>query len=102
MIIERLFNGNRNPTRLNGVMAAKNGHSKICHLIHKHLDKSCDYTINPPEDHNYTPFHYAAANGHLSICKFFIDTLSNRNPKCDFDSTPLHLATAKGHFEVCK
>ena len=63
---------------------------------------SHDGDINPPDNHKFTPFHYAAARGHLSICKFFIDSVSNKNPKCDQGATPLHLATANGHYLVCK
>jgi ankyrin repeat protein len=52
------------------------------------------------------PFHYAAENGHLSVCKFFVDNLSNKNPRCIGGTvggyTPLHFAVIGGHFEICK
>ena len=63
---------------------------------------SRDGDINPQDNHKFTPFHYAAASGHLSTCKFFIDSVSNKSPKCDNGATPLHLAAANGHYIVCK
>ena len=90
----------KNPSEINDVtpyhLAAKNGHLEICHLICLYQMTSHDSDINPPDNHKFTP------SGHLSICKFFIDSVSNKNPKCDQCATPLHLATANGHYLVCK
>ena len=58
-----------------------------------------------------TPFHKAAAKGHLTVCKLILDNNpENKNPKCTilnntndvYGLTPLHLAAGNGHLMVCK
>ena len=64
-----------------------------------------------------TPFHLAAQNGNLSVCKLIIENVLDKNPTASqfeigdwkedlLDSrdrwTPLHLAANNGHFSVCE
>ena len=57
-----------------------------------------------------TPFHFAAENGHLSICQLIIARLEDKNPPggpgqglgFDYGHTPLHIAAANGHLDVCR
>ena len=53
-----------------------------------------------------TPLHLAAGNGHLNVCKLFMEksSIKNRwNPQSRFDwTTPLHKAAENGHLQVCE
>ena len=49
----------------------------------------------------WTPLHYSAANGHLEVCRLFMDTVEDKNPEDLCDRTPLHLAAKSEHLEVC-
>ena len=50
-----------------------------------------------------TPYHIAAADGQLEVCKLFLETLTDKNPyNTQQDFTPLHLAALFGRLEVCK
>ena len=51
---------------------------------------------------NLTPFHFAAAYGHLDLCKYVSKDLEDMSPKCNLGQTPLHLAASNGHLDVCK
>ena len=49
-----------------------------------------------------TPFHYAARNGYLDICKVIIKCAQNKNPANLYGWTPLHFAAQDGHLDICK
>ena len=63
-----------------------------------------------------TPFHFAAENGHLSICQLIIENNETKNQPFvnnllgfedifDFgflNITPIHLAAKNGHLPVCQ
>jgi ankyrin repeat protein len=50
-----------------------------------------------------TPLHWAARNGHLSVCKLLVkDFGANPDPLARGDVTPLQLAVWRGHLEVCQ
>ena len=57
---------------------------------------------NPAAKNGDTPFHYAAKNGHLDICKAICKLIQNKNPANLDGNTPLHFAAANGHLEICK
>ena len=48
-----------------------------------------------------TPLHFAAAKGHLEVCKFIIGREDNENPANNIGATPLHSAALHGQLEVC-
>ena len=67
----------------------------------KHLSTFfCTPSKNPKC--NLTPFHFAAAYGHLDLCKYVSKDLEDMSPKCNLGQTPLHLAASNGHLDVCK
>lgn len=54
-----------------------------------------------------TPFHMAAANGHLEVLKYFLSLISNEddkkavlNAQNDSGNTALHWAALNGHLEI--
>ena len=49
-----------------------------------------------------SPLHLAAKNGHLEVCKFIIENVSNIYTRDYTGKTPLHLAAANGNLETCK
>ena len=49
-----------------------------------------------------TPLHWAAMNGHLSICHLITDKVVKKNPKNKYNTTPLHLAANNGHLDICR
>ncbi len=57
---------------------------------------------NPTTEYEYTPLHYAASRGILSLVKELVScekvpiNIQTQNKK----STPLHLASSRGHLEV--
>ena len=56
-----------------------------------------------PNEHNNTPLHFAALNGHLDIVKLFIEDLKC-DPNCNgrLKGTPLHKASQNGHIDIVK
>ena len=62
--------------------------------------------ISSDHFHGQTPLHLGAKNGHkrgnLSVCKFIIDNVDDKNPKTDNGVTPLHIAAAEGHLKLCQ
>ena len=68
---------------------------------------------NPDTLFGHTPLHFAARNGHLSICQLIIQNLKADDPdtdgildfKTDNDLNPLWLAYYEGHenrLDICK
>ena len=51
---------------------------------------------------NWTAFHKAAEDGHLSICQLIIENSENKNPTDRYGLTPLHLAAENGHLSICE
>ena len=49
---------------------------------------------------NYTPLHYAAEYGHLSIVEYLVNQKADINAKDENDHTPLHFAAENGHLSV--
>ena len=49
-----------------------------------------------------TPLHFAANNGHFSVCELIINNISRKNPGDECGWTPLHSAAQNGHLRVCK
>ena len=52
---------------------------------------------------NYTPLHYAAENGHLSVVEYLVNHRADINAytsRWDPSGTPLHLAATNDHFRV--
>ena len=67
------------------------------------------YEVNPSNEDAQTPLHYAARNGHWSICQLIIeynvDNFNNpndNNPADNRGQTPLHLAAKNGHLTICE
>ena len=49
-----------------------------------------------------TPFHTAAYNNRLNLCKLIIEKLQDKNPRNNLGETPLHEAAAADNFRICK
>ena len=49
-----------------------------------------------------TPFHVAAFNNRISLCKAIIEKMQDKNPGCNTGETPLHIAARLGHLNVCQ
>ena len=49
-----------------------------------------------------TPLHYAAMRGHLSVCKYIMEHVTDKNPMDNYEKIPLHDAAMNGHLHVCK
>ena len=50
-----------------------------------------------------TPLHYAAAGGHVVMCRFLIcEHLVEVDPRDVTMTTPLHMAASYGHTHVCE
>ena len=62
--------------------------------------------LNPARKDGFTAFHFAAQEGHLDLCKYFVDNLDgDKNPPCNPGCgrrTPLHEAAFQGDLEVFK
>ena len=75
------------------IRAAKEG----SHLIIQHGQNK-----NPADDHNNTPLHWAANEGHLEVCRLIIANVQDKNPADHWGQTPMHLAAGGGHLEICR
>ena len=90
----------KNPSDLCGTtplhLAAKNGHLILCTSIiqtawcrercRDRSERSLDTSVwcyDPKNKNGDTPLLMAAENGHLSVCKLFIDRLDKKKPKKD-------------------
>ena len=49
-----------------------------------------------------TPFHEAAGQGRLEMCKLIMEYIQDKNPEDNEHFTALHLAAQNGHLETCK
>jgi len=49
---------------------------------------------------DWTPLHYSAQFGQLSVVEYLVNQKADINAKNKDDLTPLHLAAANGHLSV--
>jgi len=58
--------------------------------------------INANCKKNWTPLHYAANNGHISVVEYLVNQQADINPKSgiNFYETPFHFAAENGHLSV--
>ena len=49
---------------------------------------------------NFTPLHWAALNGHLSVVEYLVNQKADINGKTENGSTPLHYAAQYRHINV--
>ena len=52
------------------------------------------------DDEGQTPFHLAAKNGHLEICRLILANIVDKNPVNNDGETPSQLAAYHGHLSV--
>ena len=57
---------------------------------------------NPKDNSGLTPLCILAANGHLDVFKYLMETVEDFSPKSNSGSTPLHCAAKNGHLDICK
>ena len=61
------------------------------------------YANTPNKTQGRTALHWAARNGHLSVCKLLVEDYgADPDPLAKGDVTPLQLAVWRGHLEVCR
>ena len=94
--------GNRNPRDVLGItplqIASAYGHFDICVFLlsYKKIAKSFS-------DFYETPYHLAAANGHIKIYKLFMDRkIHGQKVRDGCGRFPLHHAANYGHLDICK
>ena len=85
----------------------KNPTTKLTMTLEDSETKSSKFSIAVEKspfnfDSEMTPFHLAAMNGNLDLCKIIMDNIENFNPRNFEGNTPLLMAATNGHFEVCK
>ena len=83
-------------------VAAGTGSTLLYSLLIKVHEKTQNKFFLPYDCEGFTPFHYAASNGHTNICENIIDAMTDKNPGAFDGWTPLHLAAINGHFQICK
>ena len=81
-------------------LAAAENVTEVCKLILEHLENV--ENKNPVDSVGETPYHYAAENGNLTLCKLFAKVLEDKNPESHFGWTPLHTAARCGHLAFFK
>ena len=101
MIIESI-QGNRNPKDILGItplqIASAYGHFDICVFLLSYKE-----IANSLADFNETPYHLAAANGHIKIYKLLMDRKKHGQKVRDSCGRfPLHHAANYGHLDICK
>ena len=85
----------------------KNPTTKLTMTLEDSETKSSKFSIAVEKspfnfDSEMTPFHLAAMNGNLNLCKVIMENIENCNPRNFEGNTPLLMAATNGHFEVCK
>ena len=58
--------------------------------------------MDPTVNNGDTPLHWAAANGHVEICRLSLQKVERKNPANNNGDTPLHCAARHGRLDVCK
>ncbi|KAK2716178.1 integrin-linked protein kinase homolog pat-4-like [Artemia franciscana] len=59
-----------------------------------------EHDLNEGDDHGFSPLHWAAKEGHLSMVTLLVQRGARVNATNMGDDTPLHLATAHGHRDI--
>jgi ankyrin repeat protein len=83
--------------------AAENGNLSVFESIMQTMldDSVLDVEdFNPEDGEGQTPFHLAAKNGHLEMCRLIIANITDKNPINHDGETPFQLATYHGHMSV--
>ena len=76
--------------------AAESGFLNVYQLIMEYIKD-----INPTNGSGDTPLSLAAKAGHLDICKFIVENVTEKNPAYNF-RIPTHLAYDKKYFNCVK
>ena len=79
-------------------LAACNGNNEF---IEDLLQGQDDVNI-VDDDRSYTPLHYAASRGHLSVCVLLLKRGADVNALDSKNQTPFHLSISEGFTEVAK
>ena len=58
--------------------------------------------LNPSDNEGWTPLHYAAQEGHASVCEAILKNVSDKNPSDNRGRTPLHEAAMDGRIQAIK
>jgi len=56
--------------------------------------------INAKDKDDWTPLHYAAQQGHLSVVEYLVNQKANINPTNKYNQTPLGVAMQNGKSNV--
>ena len=88
---------NKSPSALH--IAAQTGNMNLCRLL---LEKIILHEKNPTDLNQWTPLHFAASMGKISILKYFIEKSMDVNMRTKKGYSLLHLAATNGHFEICE
>ena len=79
-------------------IAAKRGSLSLCKFIARKTK-----SLNPARADGMTALHFAVQEGHVDVCKYYIDNLDgDKNPPNHKGKTPLHDAAFQGNLEVFK
>jgi uncharacterized protein len=76
------------------MLAAFKGHLETVKLLHTY-----GAAINKD---GWTPLHFAAFEGHASICKYLLDSNAQVDARAPNDETALMLAARNGRYDVVK
>jgi ankyrin repeat protein len=82
-------------------MAVIKGQLEICKFI-MNANKDNKNAKTFTNTNGVTTLHLAARYGHLDLCRFIIQNLSDKSPKSIEGWTPFHEAASSGHLKVCK
>ena len=64
------------------------------------MDPDRNINIEPRNDNEETPLHYAALQGQLEVVKYLIFKVKNKKPMDKFGKTPLDRAQSNGHQDI--
>ncbi|MDP6735346.1 MAG: ankyrin repeat domain-containing protein, partial [Nitrospinaceae bacterium] len=68
--------------------------------VKQHIAAGTD--VNVKREYGFTPFHYAAYEGHKKIVELLIGKGADVNAKIDDGRTPLHFAAPEDHKEIAE
>ena len=69
-------------------------------LVEYLMDPDRNIDIEPRNDNEETPLHYAALQGQLEVVKYLIFKVKNKKPMDKFGKTPLDRAQSNGHQDI--